>query len=65
MFDAETGEKTGGAEWRNTRRLSANWTFFPSAIGNPGSYGWRVEIVTKSGARIDSVRDSGYREHHL
>ena len=65
VWDAETGEKTGAAVWRNTRRVSANWTFLPSAIGNPASYGWRVEVVTKSGARIDSAPNSGYREHRL
>jgi hypothetical protein len=65
VFNAKTGRKTGPAVWRNTRRVSANWTFLPNAIGNPASYGWRVEVVAPSGARIDSAPDSGYLKHRL
>jgi hypothetical protein len=64
VFDAKTGRKTGPAVWRNTRKVSANWTFLPSAIGNPASYGWRVEVV-HDGAKIDSAPDKGYLIHRL
>jgi hypothetical protein len=65
VFDAKTGKKTGGAVWRNTRSVSANWTFLPSAIGSPGSYGWRVELVDPGGSTIDAAPDSGYLMHRL
>lgn len=65
VFDAKTGRKAGGAIWRNTRRVSATWTFLPGAIGNPGSYGWRVEVVAPGGRTIDATPDGGYRTHSL
>jgi hypothetical protein len=65
VFDARTGKKTGGAVWRNTRRVSANWTFMPSAIGDPSSYGWRMEVAAPGGKRIDSAPNSGYVTHRL
>jgi hypothetical protein len=64
VFDAKTGSKAGPAVWRNTRRMSANWTFLPSAIGNPASYGWRVEVVER-GEKVDSAPDKGYLTHRL
>jgi hypothetical protein len=65
VFNAKTGRKAGGAIWSSTRKVSATWTFLPSAIGNPGSYGWRVEVVAPGGRKIDATPDSGYRTHSL
>lgn len=64
VFNANTGRKAGAAVWRNTRRVSANWTFLPSAIGSPASFGWRVEVMER-GEKVDSVPDKGYLTHRL
>jgi hypothetical protein len=65
VFNAKTGRKVSEAVWRNTRRVSATWTFLPSAIGSPERYGWRIEVKAKGGSRIDSTPNSGYLEHRV
>jgi len=64
VFKVKSGRKSGAATWRNTRKRSANWTFLPSAIGNPHSFGWRVEIAS-GGSRIDATPNSGYIERRI
>jgi hypothetical protein len=59
VFSAKTGRRTGPAALRSSHRTSLSWTFLPSAIGNPKSFGWRVEVV-RGGARIDAAPNSGY-----
>ena len=64
VFDAKTGKKTGGAALGGSGSTTVRWTFLPNAIGSPGSFGWRVEIV--EGARkIDATPNSGYRTRSL
>jgi hypothetical protein len=64
VFNATTGRKTGPAEYGSGSALGLHWSFWPSAIGNPSSFGWRVEIVQK-GKKIDATPNSGYRIRSL
>jgi hypothetical protein len=64
VFKAKTGRKTGPAALRGSGATSLSWTFLPSAIGNPRSFGWRVEIA-RDGRRIDATPDRGYRKRAL
>ena len=61
VFDATTGRMTGPASLGSSRSTSLTWTFLPTAIGNPASFGWRVEVVQR-GTMIDATPNSGYRE---
>jgi hypothetical protein len=64
VFNAKTGRKTGPAEGGSGGAFGLHWTFLPSAIGNPSSFGWRVEIV-QAGRKIDATPSSGYRTRSL
>ena len=64
VFNVKTGRKSGPATWRNYNAKSANWTFLPSAIGNPSSYGWRVEVV-QAGSKVDATPNAGYLKRSL
>ena len=64
VFNRKTHSMTGPAELAGSGRKSVRWTFLPSAIGNPRSFGWRVEVVQGS-HRIDATPNSGYRKRTL
>jgi hypothetical protein len=59
VFNAKTGRKTGPAALSGSGRTALSWTFLPSAIANPRSFGWRVE-VQEPGKKIDATPNSGY-----
>jgi hypothetical protein len=64
VFDAKTGKRTGGAALGSSGSTAVRWSFLPNAIGNPASFGWRVEIVAGA-KKIDSTPNSGYRTRSL
>lgn len=64
VFKAAGGRKTGPAETGSGGALGLHWTFRPSAIGNPSSFGWRVEIV-RGGKKLDASPNRGYRTRSL
>jgi hypothetical protein len=64
VFNARTGRKTGPAEVGSGSALGLHWSFWPNAIGNPPSFGWRVEIV-QGGKSIDATPNGGYRTRSL
>jgi hypothetical protein len=64
VFDANTGKRTGAAALDTSGGTAVRWSFLPSAIGDPGSFGWRVEIVAGA-EKIDATPNSGYRARSL
>jgi hypothetical protein len=64
VFNAKTGRKTGPAEGGSGSAFGLHWSFWPSAIGNPSSFGWRVEVV-QGGRKLDATPNSGYRTRTL
>ena len=62
VFDAKTRRKVAAAALRSYP-TSISWTFARRAIGNPGSYLWRVEVVAENGLRIDATPNRGYLKH--
>jgi hypothetical protein len=63
VFKAKGG-KTGPAEIGSGNPVALHWSFWPSAIGNPSSFGWRVEIV-RGGKKVDVSPSRGYRTRIL
>jgi hypothetical protein len=64
VFKARTGRRVGAADLR-VNGTGMSWSFDPSAIGDPSSYRWRVQIIRAGGKRIDSLPNRGYRTHRL
>jgi hypothetical protein len=65
VYDAKTGERVGPADLRSASATGMSWSFRPSAIRNPTSYRWQVQIVDRSGSRIDSAPNKGYVTQRL
>jgi hypothetical protein len=64
VFNAKTGRKSGPAELGSGGSTGLHWTFLPSAIGNPHSFGWRVEVM-QGATKVDATPNSGYRTRDL